>query len=183
MTHVDPMARTITESSTIRMRRDVMQELLEKTQPLPKPVISDEPQRSQLDNRARKVWHSRLGAWLRDHLPMASQSLVDRAFDRKGKDAFRRSLEAHDRALRETRASGERLIEAVTADTRESYVATAQHCNTSHAFILQRLVGDAERLGRIVNKKLREGRLNHTEASLVDEEYFMTEEWLSYLEF
>ncbi len=173
----------ITESSTVRMRRDVLNELVEKTQSLKAPVFPHESQRSQLDNRTRQVWHSRLGAWLREHLALASQSLADRALDRKGKAAFRRTLEARQRSLREARSAGERALEAVIADARESHATAAQHCNTSHAFVLQRLTGDAQRLGRIVNKKLRTGRLNHTEATLVDEEYFMTDAWLAHLEF
>lgn len=184
MNPVDPMAETVlTESSTVRMRRDVLMSLVEKTQPIPKPVLSHEPERSEFDNRTRKVWHSRLGAWLRNHLSVAQKPLLDRALDRKGKAAFERALRSRSEALRRTREDGERALQVAAANARESYATAAFHRDTSHAFILQRLTGDAKRLGRVVNQKLRQGRLNHTEATLVDEEYFMTDDWLSYLEF
>lgn len=184
METVDPLGETVlTESSTVRMRRDVLNSLVEKTQPIPKPAISYEPKRSQLDNRTREVWHSRLGAWLRNHLSVAQKPLLDRAVDRKGKAAFERAVRSGNEALRRTREDGERALALVAADARESYATATLHRDTSHAFILQRLTSDAQRLGRVVNKKLRQGGLNHTEATLVDEEYFMTDDWLSYLEF
>ncbi len=184
MNPVDPMAETVlTESSTVRMRRDVLMSLVEKTQPIPKPVFSHEPERSEFDNRTRKVWHSRLGAWLRNHLSVAQKPLLDRALDRAGKAAFERALRSGSEALRRTREDGERALENVAANARESHATATLHRNTSHAFILQRLTSDSKRLGRVVNQKLRQGHLTHTEATLVDEEYFMTDDWLSYLEF
>lgn len=177
----------LTENSTVRIRANVLRPLVEQSRAeqtqQPNEPVHHEPERSEFDNRARKVWHSRLGAWLREHLSMATQSCFDRALDRTGKEAYRRVIEARDRKLREAHEAGERALQAAVADARESHVTATQHCNTSHAFILQRLIGDAQRLGRVVNKKFREGRLKHTESTLVDEEYFMTDEWLSYLEF
>lgn len=185
MDNIDPYAQTVsvTDTSTVRMRQDVLTDLVGKTQPIPRPAISNEPERSEFDNRTRKVWHSRLGAWLRDHLSVAQKPLIDRALDRTGKAAYERTIGERSEALRRTREAGERALQDAAASARESYATATLHRDTSHAFVLQRLTRDAKRLGRVVNQKLREGRLNHTESTLVDEEYFMTDDWLAYLEF
>lgn len=173
----------IPESSTVRIRADVLKPLVEQTQRIPQPVIPHEPQRSEFDNRTRQVWHSRLGAWLREHLPMASQSCLDRALDRKGKATFFGAVEDSQRRLREAREVGERMVALASNRARESYAATAQHRDTSHAFVLQRLTCDAKRLGKVVGQKLRDGTLNHNEESLIDETWFDDNQFLNFMGF
>src|SRR5262245_4805380 len=184
MQEITDAHEAIPESSTVRIRADVLNPLVEQTQRIPTPVVtSHEPQRSEFDNRTRKVWHSRLGAWLRQCIFMAPQSCVDRALDRKGKAAFLATLAANERELREAREVGERMVAAASTDARESYVATAQHCNTSHAFVLQRLTRDAKRLGKVVGEKLRNGTLKHDESTLVDESSFDDRDFLNFMGF
>lgn len=173
---------TIPESSTVRIRAHLLKPLVEQTQRIP-PVTSNEPQRSEFDNRASQVWYSRLGAWLREHLSLASQSCVDRALDRKGKAAFLRTLEANERELRAARENGERMVALASNGARESYVATAQHRNTSHAFVFQRLTRDAKRLGKVVGEKLRDGSLKHNEETLIDETWFDDNQFLNFMGF
>lgn len=184
MNEITSAHEAIPESSTVRIRADVLKPLVEQTQRIPTPAVTThEPQRSEFDNRTRQVWHSRLGAWLREHLPMASQSCLDRALDRKGKAAFLGTLEANERELRKAREVGERMVAAASNGARESYAATAQHCNTSHAFVLQRLTRDAQRLGKVVGQKLRDGTLKHNEESLIDESWFDDNQFLNFMGF
>lgn len=160
-----------------------MKTLLEQTQRIPQPVSVHESERPEPDNRTDQVWHTRLGSWLRSLIFMAPQSLIDRALDRKGKAAFLGTLAANERELRAAREVGERMVTAASNGARESYVATTQHRNTSHAFILQRLTRDAKRLGKVVGEKLRNGTLNHSEETLIDETWFDDDQFLNFMGF
>lgn len=173
----------IPESSTVRIRAAALKPLLEQTQRIPQPVIAHEPERHELDNRTRQVWHSRLGTWLRSVIFMAPESLVDRALDSAGKRAFYRTLADNQRELRAAREVGEGMVAAAAAGARESYATTAQHCNASHAFVLQRLTCDAKRLGKVVGEKLRSGTLKHNEETLVDESSFDDRDFLNFMGF
>lgn len=183
MHEITDIHEPIPDISTVRIRADVLKSLLEQTQRIPKPVINHEPERSEFGNRAHQVWHTRLGAWLRQLIFMAPQSCFDRALDRKGKAALLRTLEANERKLRAARENGERMVAAASIRARESYVATAQHCNTSHALVFQRLARDAKRLGKVVGQKLRNGTLKHDEESLIDETWFDDDQFLNFMGF
>src|SRR5262245_46790578 len=174
MQTIEAADQPLTESSTVRIRADVLTPLLEQT---------GAHERPKPDHRTRQVWHSRLSAWLRLHFTVAKKPSIDRAFTRKGKLSFESCIAAHEREYREAYEARARVFEVTTAHAGESYVAATQHCNTSHAFILQRLISDAQGLGKVVNRKLREGRLNHTEATLVDDEYFVPDDFMRWIEF
>ena len=168
----------LTETSTVRMRADVLQSLAQQSK-----IGNPHAERPEPDNGTRQVWRTRVGAWLRQRFTLAEKPCIDRALNRKGKRAFSNCLEDHQRKLSRAREAGERSLKAALADARESHAATAQHCDTSHAFVLQRLVSDAQGLGQIVNRKLREGRLSHTESTLVDDEYFVPDDFMKWIEF
>lgn len=180
-TAVDPLADTVlTDNSTVRMRRETVRALAAQTLSMPRPDLSNE--RLDADNGTRKVWHSRAWTWLRQYLPLASQSCVDRALNRKGKEAYRGVIAARERELRAAIEAGERELQTVVAAARESHATATFDRNTSHAFVFQRLIGDAQRLGTLVNEKLRTGRLKHTESTLVDESWFV-DDFIEYLKF
>ncbi len=184
MHEITDLREPVPESTTVRIRADVLESLLEQTQPIPTPAVTvHEPPRSEPDHRTNQVWHSRLGTWLRRLIFMAPQSCLDRALDRAGKRAFLSVVEANERELRAAREVGERMVAAASNGARESYASTAQHRNASHAFVFQRLTRDAKRLGKIVGKKLRDGSLKHNEQTLVDESSFDDRDFLNFMGF
>lgn len=175
MQTIEASDQALTESSTVRIRADVL-----------KPLLAEQKaayERSQSDNRTRQVWYSRLGAWL--GLPgfMEEKSSLVRALNRKRRVSFQSCRSASERKLREACETRARIFEAATAHARESYAAATQHRDTSHAFVLQRLIGDAQGLGQVVNRKLREGRLTHSEATLIDDDYFVPDDFMRWIEF